>query len=120
MKKYIHVTREDRHFLAKAFNVSDVTVWKALRYEQDTETIRKIQKLAKDRGGIVMAVIPEVETLHDHDGYMRHYLPNGALVELHKKEGYGDVIFKGNNVRHWDDVHLRDIEGIQEWAMTLR
>lgn len=31
MKKYIHVTSEDRQFLAKAFNVSSVTVWKALR-----------------------------------------------------------------------------------------
>lgn len=33
MKKYIHVTSEDRQFLAKAFNVSNVTVWKALRFE---------------------------------------------------------------------------------------
>lgn len=39
MKKYIHVTSEDRQFLAKAFNVSNVTVWKALRFEQDTDTI---------------------------------------------------------------------------------
>lgn len=38
MKKYIHVTSEDRQFLAKAFNVSSVTVWKALRFEQDTDT----------------------------------------------------------------------------------
>ncbi len=41
MKKYIHVTSEDRQFLAKAFNVSSVTVWKALRFEQDTDTIRQ-------------------------------------------------------------------------------
>jgi len=120
MKKYIHVTREDRHFLAKAFNVSDVTVWKALRYEQDTETIRKIQKLAKDRGGIVMAVIPEVETLHDSDGYMRQYLPNGVLLEFSKKDGSCDATFKGQNVQHWDEVRVNEIEGIQSWAMTLR
>ena len=120
MKKYIHVTRKDRQFLAKAFGVSDVTIWKALRYEQDTETIRKIQKLAKDRGGIVMAVVPEVETFWDCDGYLRQYLQNGALVEINKKDGSGDVIFKGNNVRHWENLHFRDIEGIQSWAMTLR
>ena len=56
MKKYIHVTSEDRQFLAKAFNVSNVTVWKALRFEQDTDTIRRIQKAARERGGTLLAV----------------------------------------------------------------
>ena len=50
--------------MAKAFNVSSVTVWKALRFEQDTDTIRRIQKAARERGGIVMAVAPVMETLH--------------------------------------------------------
>ena len=86
MKKYIHVTSEDRQFLAKAFNVSSVTVWKALRFEQDTDTIRRIQKAARERGGIVMAVAPVMETLHDHDNVIRQYFPNGALLEISKND----------------------------------
>ncbi len=120
MKKYIHVTSEDRKFLAKAFGVSNVTVWKALRYERDTDTIRKIQKVAKDRGGIVMAVVPEAETFHDHDRVMRQYFPNGALVELSRKDNSGDVIFKGKRVKHYEQVMLSDIENIQKFARALR
>lgn len=120
MKKYIHVTSEDRKFLAKAFGVSDVTVWKALRFEKDTDTIRKIQKVAKERGGIVMVVAPEMETFHDYDMVMRQYFPNGALIELSRKDNSGNVIFKGKNVRHYEQVMLSDIENIQNFASALR
>ena len=119
-KKYIHVTREDREFLAKAFGVSSVTVWKALKFEEDTETIRKIQTAAKKRGGIVMVVIPEVETLHDHDNVTRQYFPNGALVELDRNDGTGYVIFNGKTVKTYKNVAVKEINGIHEYAAALR
>lgn len=120
MKKYIHVTREDRKFLAKAFGVSSVTVWKALRFEEDTETIRKIQTAAKKRGGIVMVVIPEVETLYDYDNVMRQYFPNGALVEIDRNDGTGYVIFNGKTVKTYKNVAVKEINGIHEFAAALR
>lgn len=120
MKKYIHVTREDREFLAKAFNVSQVTVWKALRFEQNTDTIRRIQKLACQRGGIVMVVVPQIETLHDHDDVIRQYFPNGALLEISKKDATGVVTFDGQEVKHYDRVSFDNIAGIQHWAAGLR
>lgn len=119
-KRYIHVTREDREFLAKAFGVSSVTVWKALRFEEDTETIRKIQTAAKKRGGIVMVVIPEVETLYDYDNVMRQYFPNGALVEIDRNDGTGYVIFNGKTVKTYKNVAVKDINGINEYAAALR
>lgn len=120
MKKYIHVTREDRQFLAKAFGVSDVTVWKALKFEGETDTIRKIQHVAKQRGGIVMVVAPEMETLHDHDGVMRQYFPNGALAEFTRADNSADVIFKGKTVRHYEQVMISDMDGIQQFAAALK
>ena len=108
MKKYIHVTSEDRQFLAKAFNVSSVTVWKALRFA------------ARERGGIVMAVAPVMETLHDHDNVIRQYFPNGALLEISKNDSTGVVTYKGEEVRHYDNVTFSNIDSIQNFAAALK
>lgn len=80
--------------MAKAFNVSSVTVWKALRFEQDTDTIRRIQKAARERGGIVMAVAPVMETLHDHDNVIRNIFRIGALLrdQIKRQHGCGGLI----------------------------
>lgn len=119
-EKYIHVTSEVRKSLAKDFDVSSVTVWKALRFEQDTDTIRRIQKAARERGGIVMAVAPVMETLHDHDNVIRQYFPNGALLEISKKDSTGVVTYKGEEVRHYDNVTLSNIDSIQNFAAALK
>ena len=64
MKKYIHITKEDRMFIMKALGVTERTVFNAIRFDSkrgDTELARKIRKLAMERGGIVMVEIPEIE-----------------------------------------------------------
>ncbi|MEY8688020.1 hypothetical protein AB9N12_18510 [Bacteroides sp. AN502(2024)] len=119
MKKYIHVTKEDRHFLAQAFGVSDVTVWKALKYEQDTNTIRKIQFHALQRGGILMIVSPAMETMHDVDGYMRQYFPNGVMLECDKNTGRVDIIKDGKPVKNYKNVMLNQFPAIQAEAQNL-
>lgn len=123
MEKYITATKEDREFLAKAFKVTERTVFYALRFDESrgkTEIARRIRKAAMERGGVVMNTLPEVETMHDRDGYMRQYLPNGAMLEFNKEDDSGDVWFKGERVRHYDSVRIGDIEGIQRWATALR
>lgn len=120
MKKYIHVTNEDRSFLAKLFGVSSVTVWKALRYEGDTGTLRKIRKAAIERDGIIMSVSPLMETLHDADGYMRQYFPNGALLEVNKEDDTAQVIFNGKVTKRYEQVLPSGIWEMQKYAATLR
>ena len=95
MKKQVTVTKENREFLEKAFKVSSVMIWKALTFESDTDLARRIRKLAVERGGIEMCFCPVLETMHDSDGYMRQYLPNGAMLEFNKNDGNGSVFFKG-------------------------
>lgn len=122
MKRYIHIKKADREFIMKSLKVTERMVYYAIRFATDTDLARRIRKLAMERGGIIMAVIPEAETLYDADGYMRQYLPNDVLLEFEKEAGNGgcDVFHKGVKVRHYDNVAVRDIPAIQDWAATLR
>ena len=125
MKRYIHIQKADREFILNLFKVSGRTVDNALRFDAErgnTDLARKIRKVAMEHGGIVMVVSPEAETLFDADGYMRQYLPNGVLLEFEKEAGNGgcNVYLKGDMVRRYDNVQVRDIPAIQNWAATLR
>ena len=125
MKQYIHVTRETRQKLMKIFGCTERTVFYALQFDEkkgNSSMAKKIRKAAYESGGILMTESPALETLYDHDGYMRQYLPNGAIIELGKtpETKGGAVFFKGEKVRDYEDVKVSDIVNIQNWAMTLR
>lgn len=122
-KRYIHIMKEDREFIMKSLGVTERTVLNAIRFDEKrghTDLAKRIRKLAMSRGGIVMVVNPEIETLFDADNYMRQYFPNGALIELDKKAGTGDVLFKGERAGRYENVSLRDIEEIQAFASALK
>ena len=121
MKKCIHIKKEDREFIAKSLDITERTIFNATHYtdmNEGTDLMKKIRALALQRGGIVMVEAPELEVLHDADGYMRHYLGD-VLLEFDKNGGCCDVYKKGEQVRHYDDVMLAEIQGIQDWAATL-
>ena len=123
MKKYIHITKEDRMFIMKALGVTERTVFNAIRFDSkrgDTELARKIRKLAMERGGIVMVEIPEIECLFDADGYMRQYLLNNTILEFSFENGGCDVFHKGEKVRHYENVVVSNIKNIQNWALALK
>ena len=122
MKKYIHIQKVDREFIAKLFGITERTIFNAIHFEdmgEGNELAKKIRKVALERGGIVMVEAPEWEVLHDADGYIRYY--NGdVLLEFSKTEPVCDVFKHGEKVRHYDNVMTSDIQGIQDWAATLR
>lgn len=134
VKRQIAVTKENREFLSRAFKVTSVMVWKALNYKCDTDLAKRIRKMAIIRGGHEFVSVPVellgktlgnggiedyVETFHDSDGFIRQYMANGAMIELSKNDGTGDVFFKGELVKRYDNVTLPMIESIQQYAMTL-
>ena len=48
-KRYIHITKADRDFIAKALNVTEKTVYNAIRFDDrrgNSELSAKIRKLA--------------------------------------------------------------------------
>jgi hypothetical protein len=121
MKKYIHIQKADREFIAKAFEVTERTIYNATHFKdmnEGTDLMKKIRLLALQRGGIVMVEAPEWEVLHDADGYIRYYLGD-VLLEFSKKEPVCDVYKHGEKVRHFEEVMISDIQGIQDWAATL-
>lgn len=123
MERYIHITKTDREFIAKSFGISERTVRNAIRFDEgrgNSELAARIRKLAIERGGIVMVVVPEIETFYDYDKMMRQYCPNGALIEIDRKDSSGQVIFKGETVKTYEHVTLSDIDKIQAFASALR
>lgn len=119
VEKRISVTKEGREFLAKAFGVGDRIIAEALTYRRDSELCQKIRTLALKRGGFVINTLAEVETIHDSDGYMRQYFPNGVMLEFSKHDGGCDAFLNGEVKKHWDNVYISEIEGIQNWAAAL-
>ena len=122
VKTYIHIKKEDRDFIAKAFGVGNKTIRNALHYDDErggSELARRIRRLALERGGIKMVEAPESEVLFDSDGYMRQYMQGGVLLEFNLEEGSCTVYKEGEEVRRFLDVFVRDVPFIQEWAEGL-
>ena len=122
-KRYIHIKKEDREFIMKTFKVTERTVFNAISFDEkrgNTELAKRIRKLAMERGGIVMVKHPEMETLFDADHYMRQYLPNDVLLEFSLEDGGCDVFHRGEKVRRYENVDVRSIQNIQNWAMSLK
>ena len=116
MEKYIAVTKETREYLRKLFKT---TRKRALYFENDTPFSKRIRKAAQERGGILMAVCPMMETMHDADGYMRQYFPNGVMVECNKETGRVEIIKDGKAVEGFDNVSMSQIFEIQAKAERM-
>lgn len=121
MRKYIHLMKADRDFIAKAFGVSARTVYNATHYEGCTadDTAKRIRKLAMERGGVVMVVVPEMETIHDADGYMRQVFPNGAMLEINKATGAVVLTLEGDKVTEFENVTIDRLQHLQTLAAAL-
>ena len=116
MKKYIDVTKEVRQDIMAAFKVTGKMVYYALNFDAkrgESEKAKRIRVYAKQKGGVVMVVTPEVETIHDANGYMRQYFPNGAMIECNKAHGNVDVFYKGQKMKSYEDVKIKELEEIQ-------
>ncbi len=123
MKRYIHIQKEDREFIARAFKVSKRTVYNAINFEdmnEGNDLARRIRTLALQRGGVVMLEVPEVETLHDEAGCcMTQQFDNGAVLRFDKRTGDCTLLHRGEVVDKWYDVKVSQILGIQNVAVRL-
>ena len=122
MERYIAVTKENREFLIKAFNTTKMAVWRALNFSErggDSLRARKIRKLAQERGGVLMISSPAIETMHDADGYMRQYFPNGVMLECNKNTGHVDIVKNGVAVAGFDNVLINELCHIQAKAQMM-
>ncbi len=80
-----------------------------------------MREYALQNGGVVMVISPETETIHDADGYMRQYFPNGAMLEVDKNKGAIVVYTKGgvpvNDIK--ENANIQQLYVMQEFAAGL-
>ena len=116
MKKYIDITKAVRQDIRKAFKVTEQMVSYALRFDPTngmSDTAKRIRSYALQKGGVVMVVGKEVETIHDADGYMRQYFPNGAVIELDKSTGNATLTYRGEMLISFDNIKVRELSSLQ-------
>ena len=122
-KRVIEVTKETRDFLQQAFDVTGTMVWYALNFDEkrgQSDLAKRIRSLALQKGGVVLNIGPEVETIHSADGRMRQYFPHDVLLEADTRStGQVAVYKKGELQRIWDNPGVSELDGIQNWAMSL-
>ena len=122
-RRVIEVTKETREFLQKAFNVTGTMVWYALNFDEkrgQSDLAKRIRNLALQKGGVVLNIGPEIETIHSADGCMRQYFPHDVLLEADTRgTGLVAVYKKGELQRSWDNPGVSELDGIQSWAMSL-
>lgn len=122
-KRVIEVTKETRDFLQQAFDVTGTMVWYALNFDEkrgQSDLAKRIRNLAMQKGGVVLNIGPEIETIHSADGRMRQYFPHDVLLEADTRcTGLVAVYKKGELQRSWNNPRVSELDGIQSWAMSL-
>ena len=116
MKRRIDTTKELRQMAMKVFKVTEQTVFNAIGFDKrrgDTEKAKRIRSYILQNGGEMLVELKEVETIHDADGYMRQYFPNGAMIEVDKRTGNLKGYYRGEEVMDFKDVKLRQLDDIQ-------
>lgn len=112
MEKYIDVTKEVRQKAMKVFSVTERSLMNALRFDPqrgNSERAKRIRQYAWQNGGVTMVVSKEVETIHDRDGMMRQYFPNGGMIEVDKNTGNLTAYYKGSEMMRSINVSIRDL-----------
>lgn len=119
VRRQIEVSQETRQELVKLFNTTAMSVWRALSFKNNSQTSKKIRKAAQEKGGVIIMLLPAIETIHDADNFMRQYFPNDVMIEANKNNGHFDLLKCGEIVKSWDNVYVSEIEKIQQEAIAL-
>lgn len=104
------------------FGVTEQTVFNAIGFKYgrcDTATAKRIRSYILKNGGIIMNESPEVETLHDAEGKIRQYYPNGAVMEIDKQTGNLDIFYNGEKLVSFEDVRIWQLDLLQHFASNL-
>lgn len=123
-KVKIEVSQEVREKIMNTFGVSNQTVTNALNYSggsrSESDLAKRIRKMAMENGGQRMAYWPECETIHDEvNGTMVQTFSNGAVLTIDKQTGDVKVEYMGKTRMYQEDVSVRQLYLIQEYAAAI-
>lgn len=120
VRRQIDVDKGTREKIEKVFNTTSVSVWRALSFRDNSPKSQRIRKYAELNGGVMLILAPSVETIHDADGYMRQYFSSDVMIEADKNTGGVALMLRGETVKQWENVLLKDLKEIQMEAERLR
>lgn len=128
-KRLIVITPQERDYLMRVFECSDVTVYAAVKYRKNNLLHRKIRKAAIERGNPQMVLVPEFDTIYinnrpDADKkttrYMEQFFENGATLDGNMETGIIEVRDKNGELRgRWQNPSMKELTAIQEMALSL-
>lgn len=109
-----------RKRVAKALGVSLSTLSYALSYDArkgTSETARRVRYAALKMGGRKLLTLPEIETIHDHDGHMLQRYPKGTVLDVEKATGLCVLLrSKGKPVELGRVKAISELEEVQRQA----
>lgn len=128
-KRIIAITPEENRYIQKAFRVSGVTVWQAVKFIKNGDLHKKIRKCALERGNPIMVVAPEADTIFienrkDADKGMCRYMvqtfENGVTLEGNLSTGTVTIYDKRGGIAYqYDNPKVNELKAIQELAMMI-
>lgn len=90
--RYIDAPRAIKLEVAQQLGITEFSISRALNFQRDGDKSRKARELILASGQAkIMSYLPECETIHDSEGYMRQIFANGYLLVLEKSTGKYDV-----------------------------
>ena len=116
MKKEIVIDGEVRQFLMKVFGCSRMTLWRALNYESDGDTARRIRKLALQKGGqLVGDYVPDCDTTHEEvEETMTQRFSSRVKLVLHKPTNEVTVYVDGKVDRNTTTASIPEFMNLQK------
>lgn len=105
--------------LRKVFKTSDVSLWRALSYNDDSATSRKIRHFALQKGAKKVFISEGDETFFDENGFMYQYISDRATLVANKETGTFTLFIEGVEIKNWKHVKVKDIAQIQAEAGLL-
>lgn len=128
-QRIIVITPQERDYLMRRFDCSNVSVYEAVKYRKNNDLHKKIRKAAIERGNPQMVLTPEFEAIYitnreDADKGMTRYMvqpfENGATLEGNLKTELVVIRDKRGEVKgQWQNPKVTEITAIQEVAMSL-
>lgn len=122
MRQTIVVTDDLRDKIMEVFKVTRRTIWNALNYDPKwgyTDKAKRIRQMAFRNGATVQYEVSGDEVFFDSAGNLRQVLPDGIEIIVEKRTGTGKIMRYGKTVEMWADVHVSDLEAMQERAKSI-
>ncbi len=106
--------------LKKAMNVSYPTIRKALRFQTDTNTAKRIRwNAVKHFGGVEKNEAPEVDTTHDADNIMTQIFNERVKLQADKTTGKVGVYLDGELKATYRVLSISQLMKLQEELLII-